>query len=78
MFHLYADDPQLYLTCPRPITSDALKLTLSQRKTFINKIPLWMPANVLKLNDSKTEFLVLQLKNMTYLDHPNIHIGKDL
>ena len=58
MFHLYAEDASLYLSCPTPNTSNALKLTLSQRESYIDEIGMWMPPNGPNLNDSKIEFLV--------------------
>eukprot|EP00918_Siedleckia_nematoides_P064389 GHVU01140017.1.p1 GENE.GHVU01140017.1~~GHVU01140017.1.p1 ORF type:complete len:519 (-),score=24.55 GHVU01140017.1:616-2172(-) len=54
-FHLYADDTQLYLQF---LPSD-LKRTLEQMENCIADIRQWMTANHLKLNEDKTEFLIL-------------------
>ncbi len=76
-FHLYADDTQLYITCQHPSDPIALKTTLTKLEACIDDIRQWMPLNVLKLNNGKTEFLVLQSKNIPYLEPPNIDIGLD-
>jgi hypothetical protein len=56
-FQLYADDTQLYLTF-KPI-SDAQHSCMQQLENCIKEIRLWMRVNMLCLNDSKTEFMVL-------------------
>ncbi len=43
----------------------------------INDIHHWMPLNGLKLDNGKTEFLVLQSKNTPQLEAHNTHIGLD-
>ena len=52
--HLYADDMQLY-TSFNPEESEA---ALERLETCIEEIRNWMEANYLKLNDSKTEFVI--------------------
>ncbi len=76
-FHLYEDDTQLYLPCQHPSDPIALKETLTKLETCIDNICQWMPLNRSKLNDGKTKFLVLQSKNISHLEAPNIHIGID-
>ena len=57
-FHMYADDIQLYLsTDPSQFAS-----ARSSLERCILDVRAWMSANKLKLNDSKTEFLVLGRK----------------
>ncbi len=73
--HLYADDTHLYITCPCPSDPTALKETLTKLEACIGEIQQWMPLNELKLNDGKTEFMALQLKNVPHLEAPNINIG---
>ena len=57
--HLYADDTQLYLA----FKPDAAAAALDQMMDCIDEIRSWMEANMLKLNDSKTEFMVIGSKN---------------
>jgi hypothetical protein len=58
-YHLYADDTQLYL---RFKVSDFTK-TKEIMEMCIEEIRLWMANNNLKLNDSKTEFLIIGSKH---------------
>ena len=56
--HLYADDTQLFFSfLPKDFNDN---LTLLQRS--LQKIASWMDANLLTLNSSKTEFLLIGLK----------------
>ena len=53
--HLYADDTQLYISFS---TNNAAE-SLDTLKNSISKISAWMSTSMLKLNPSKTEFLLL-------------------
>ena len=55
-YHIYADDTQLYLffKCDNP------SKTLSKLNNCISDIRVWMIKNKLKINDSKTEFIVFR------------------
>ena len=57
-FHFYADDTQLYFSF-KP--SDSI-LGKEKMETCIQAIRKWMAHNFLKLNDEKTEILVMQSK----------------
>ena len=57
-FHMYADDIQLYLSTD----SSQFASARSSLERCILDVRAWMSANILKLNDSKTEFLVLGRK----------------
>ena len=57
-YHFYADDTQLYLEFDIKDEADALK----RLEACIEDIRLWMKSNFLKLNESKTEFLILGSK----------------
>ena len=54
--HMYADDTQLYVACDPAHRHETLKML----ETAISEIRQWMIANHLKLNDSKTEFMVMR------------------
>jgi len=73
-FHLYADDTQLYLAFEP--TDETMNVAIEQLEACIAEIRRWMAKNFLKLNDDKTEFLILgtchQLKNLSL---PTLHIG---
>ena len=52
--HLYADDTQLYVSCD-PTDIEA---AMAQMEGCIKEIRMWMAQNNLKLNDTKTEYLI--------------------
>ena len=54
--HIYADDTQLYLS----FKCDNHLITLSKLNNCISDIRVWMIKNKLKINDSKTEFIVFR------------------
>ena len=66
-YHLYADDQQLYLAF-KPSNAGAKEQCIEQLQGCIADIHKWMSANMLKLNDEKTEFIMFgtnhQLKKM--------------
>ena len=76
-FHLYADDAQLYLAFKRSDSPTVHANTLKKLEACIAEIRQWMPLNGLKLNDSKTEFMLLQSKFPAQLSCPDITIGAD-
>ena len=59
--HLYADDTQLYLPFnpldPDSVTSNRLKI-----EACVTEMKAWMLCNKLKLNDAKSEFLIISSK----------------
>ena len=65
-FHMYADDCQLY-TSFNMSTNDAI----SSMQVAINDIRAWYAANMLKLNDDKTEMVVIGSKYRTI---PKLHV----
>ena len=54
-YHIYVDDPQLYIKFDLSDPSIALE----KNNLCISDIRTWMIKNKLKINDSKTKFLVL-------------------
>ena len=52
-------------------------VTLARLEACIEDIRKWMPLNSLKLNDSETEFLCLQSKNIPTISPPSILIGDE-
>lgn len=58
MFHIYADDTQIYISFSASDTSEASN-RLIKLQNCIHDIRSWMTHNKLKLNDDKTEFLVI-------------------
>ena len=55
-YHIYADDTQLYISfkCKDPLES------LTMLNMCISDIRVWMIKNKLKINDSKTEFIIFR------------------
>ena len=52
----YADDTQLYITLGSSVPSTH-DITIAQLESRVAEIRSWMLANMLKLNDDKTEFM---------------------
>ena len=61
-YHNYADDQQLYLSFSPAIDGDKERC-LNNLQNCIHNIRLWIRANLLKLNDNKTEFIMVGSKN---------------
>ena len=57
--HMFADDMQLYISFQR---SDILS-SISNIEHCLRHIKLWMSTNFLKVNEDKTQFLVISPKN---------------
>ena len=68
--HMYADDCQLY-TAFSMSTND----TVSSMQMAINDIRAWYAANMLKLNDDKTEMLILGSQYHTIPKLPDLNVG---
>ena len=57
-FHLYADNTQLFISF-KPCDSISRQTAISQVEACIKDIKTWMTNNLLKLNDDKTELIIL-------------------
>ena len=73
MFHIYADDTQVYL----PFLPEDEDWALTKLETCLTEVHQWMATNWFQLNDSKTEFIIFgSKKNLSYLKNKSITIGE--
>ena len=63
-YHLYADDTQLYLAF-NPSESESAKVAMEKIQNCVGKIKEWMATHFLKLNDDKTEVLIITRNSKT-------------
>ena len=71
-YHFYADDTQLYLSIE---PADVNDLIFSVEKCIAD-VKFWMEANKLKLNDDKTEAILINPKNYL-VNKSNLIIGEE-
>jgi hypothetical protein len=65
--HLYADDTQLYTS----FSATEFCQNISHLENTISLVQNWMSSNILSLNPSKTEFLIISLRQqLAKLSHP--------
>ena len=75
MYHLYADDSLLYLSF-KPNTPGAQSMCLEIIENCIEDIRMGMTLNMLKLNDDKTEFIILGTRQqLAKLSDVSLRIG---
>ena len=73
--HCYADDTQLYASF---IPGETESSVLSKLQRCISDLRTWMNANRLKLNDSKTEFIIFgSSPNLKKVKTNTISIGQE-
>ena len=58
-FHLYADDTQMYVSF-EPTSQENRDLVKDGLESCVDDVRRWMAFNFLKLNDGKTEFLLIE------------------
>ena len=76
--HCYADDSQLYLSfCPNASVNQ--DIALARMESYIDDFRNWMLNDKLKLNNDKTEFLIIgtsqQLAKVTYADDSQLYLS---
>jgi hypothetical protein len=60
-YHLYADDTQLYIAFSRHASAANNAITsVNKMESAVNDIKAWMDSHYLKLNEAKTEVLIIQ------------------
>ena len=59
-FHMYADDTQILLACPPSYISNGI----TKLEKCLADVHMWMVENLLKLNPTKTEFIVFGSSHM--------------
>jgi len=73
--HLYADDTQLFISFSSPNFAANILLL----EDTISKASAWMSSNMLSLNRSKTEFLLIGLpKQLSKIPNPVIQMSPDV
>ena len=76
-FHLYADDTQIYLSF-RPSIPSSKHECIAKIAKCIEEIGIWMTQNLLKLNNNKTEFILMGTQQqLSKLDNISLHISSD-
>ena len=69
--HLYADDTQLFIS----FSSSEFLQNISVLENVISEVCSWMSANLLMLNPSKTDFLIIGLpKQLSKVHNPSLSI----
>ena len=77
LYHQYADDLQLY--CHSDLNSQALAEVVPQIENCIDELKRWMSANLLSMNDSRTQYLPNVPTSMVCLvDRVKIRVGEDI
>ncbi len=75
-FHMYADDTQMYLTFKAKV-SGAAETAKCSLETCVEEIRQWMSSNLLKLNDEKSEMLVISSRFSPPVSFPSLKIGDE-
>ena len=76
-YHIYADDTQMY-TYFNPKDANSISMAVCKIEACIRDVRSWMTANQLKLNDEKTEFIVITSPSSSdhvKRFHPSVVVG---
>ena len=73
-FHAYADDCQLYIAFSR----ETVPTIKSKMENLLVEIKQWMKTNMLKLNDDKTEIIVLEGPRRTPVELQSLTVGDEV
>ena len=72
-YMIYADDTQAYISCD----IDKIGLTVAKLEVCLEEIRHWMAQNWLKLNDSKTEFILFcHSKDISAIPQADLTLGE--
>jgi hypothetical protein len=72
-FHIYADDTQAYVS----FQIDDEAISLEKLEKCLEEVKTWMAANWLKLNDSKTEFIIFGSKqSLSKVQTTSVSLGE--
>ena len=74
-YHIYTDDYSAVFFLSISISHDEVLTTIS---TCISDIRTWMIQNKLKINDDKTEFLLITSSRANFAENVHLNIGKDI
>ena len=75
-YHLYADDTQIYVVFKQS-SLEAMSSARINMEQCISEVRSWMTRHLLKLNDDKTEFMLIQSRYTWYpLDAPTLTVGQ--
>ena len=70
--HLYADDTQLFIS----FSPSSFSTSITHLLSVVNLVSQWMTSNLLCLNPSKTEFIILGLPDqIRKIPDPSIHLS---
>ena len=77
-YHSYADDQQIYFSF-KPADTRGKQTCREVLETCIQEIHIWMQTNLLKLNDSKTEFIMVGMRQNLEEAGPDtsVRVGED-
>jgi hypothetical protein len=78
LFHLYADDTQLYISFNCINDDEGLQLVLNRIENCLSDIDEWMTLNKLNLNKYKTELLFVYSRHSPQLFFPLLRFGSDM
>ena len=76
-YHMYADDTQLYLSF-RSNDHESVEVAKSSIEQCVVAIKKWMASNFLKLNDDKTELLVVHPKHIETPSLRSLAVGDEV